>query len=53
MRRSPFFIGSRTSYGYKDDIVNKYVVPFCAPPDAVGEEAVETARKMAGDIVSA
>ena len=35
------------------NVVGKYVVPFCTTPDAIGEEALETAKKMAQDISNA
>jgi multimeric flavodoxin WrbA len=33
------------------NIVGKYVVPFCTTPDALGAKAMETAKRMARDIV--
>ena len=35
----------------KGHVVGKYVVPFCTTPDALGEEAMEIAKKMESDIV--
>jgi multimeric flavodoxin WrbA len=32
-------------------IVGKYVVPYCTTPDELGDEALETARQMASDIL--
>jgi multimeric flavodoxin WrbA len=32
-------------------IVGKYVVPYCTTPDELGDEALETARQMASDIM--
>jgi len=37
----------------KGTVVGKYIVPFCTTPDAMGENALETARKMVGDIEGA
>jgi multimeric flavodoxin WrbA len=37
----------------KGSVVGKYIVPFCTTPDAIGEKAMETAKKMAGDIEGA
>lgn len=33
------------------NIVGKYVVPYCTTPDELGDEALGTARQMAGDIM--
>ena len=41
-----------SNYG-QCNIVGKYVVPFCTTPDSIASEAMETAKKMAGDIVGA
>jgi multimeric flavodoxin WrbA len=35
------------------NVVGKYVVPLCTTPDALGEEAMEIARRMERDIVGA
>jgi multimeric flavodoxin WrbA len=35
----------------KGTVVDKYIVPFCTTPDAIGEKAMEIAKKMADDIV--
>ena len=32
-------------------IVGKYVVPYCTTPDELGDEALDTARQMASDIM--
>jgi multimeric flavodoxin WrbA len=32
-------------------IVGKYIVPYCSTPDELGDEALDTARKMASDIM--
>jgi len=37
----------------QSSVVGKYIVPFCTTPDAIGEKAMETAKKMAGDIEGA
>jgi multimeric flavodoxin WrbA len=33
------------------NIVGKYVVPYCTTPDELGDEALDTARQMASDIM--
>jgi len=33
------------------NIVGKYVVPYCTTPDMLGDEALDTARQMASDII--
>ncbi len=30
-------------------VIGKYVVPFCTTPDKLGDKAIETAKKMAGE----
>ena len=37
----------------KCNVAGKYVVPLCTTPDALGEEAMEIAKKMERDIVGA
>jgi hypothetical protein len=32
-------------------IVGKYIVPYCTTPDELGDEALDTARQMARDIM--
>ena len=44
-------IFDRVNNFVKCNVVGKYIVPFCTTPDAMGTEALETAKKMAGDIV--
>jgi multimeric flavodoxin WrbA len=34
------------------DVVGQYVVPFCTTPDELGDQAMETARQLAGSIVA-
>jgi len=34
-------------------IVGKYIVPYCSTPDELGEEALDTARQLADDILRA
>jgi multimeric flavodoxin WrbA len=46
-------IFNRCSDYLRCDVAGKYVVPFCTTPDAMGDEAMETAKKMADDIASA
>ena len=34
------------------NVVGKYVAPSCTTPDAMSDEALETAKKMAKDITN-
>lgn len=44
-------IFDRVNNFVKCNVVGKYIVPFCTTPDAMGAEALETAKKMADDII--
>ncbi|MDM8551633.1 flavodoxin family protein [Desulfobacterales bacterium HSG2] len=43
-------IFNRVNLYAKCDVIGKYILPFCTTPDALGDEAAEMAKKMAGDI---
>ncbi len=36
----------------RSEVIGQYIVPSCTTPDAIGEQAVEAARKMVLDITS-